>query len=241
MRHLEVLATLGVNVQKDARILDFGCGNGDAVRALHSEGYANAEGYEVEFEGVSLLEQPQSYITTGSQFDLRLPYPDNTFDLIISDQVFEHVQDQVAALKELKRIMKPGGHAMHFIPARYRPFEGHIKVPFGSVFIHRWWFKLWAALGVRNEYQQGWSADRTADDNAYFMVAGCRYVPSSCYRVIAKRLGMSFDIATQAYFDSHPGQKARLFGKANRVLPLLGWLYEQLGSRTVHLVKPHVS
>ena len=44
---------------------------------------------------------------------------------------------------------------MHIIPARYMPIEGHIFVPFGGVFQHRWWYKLWALLGVRNQYQTG--------------------------------------------------------------------------------------
>jgi ubiquinone/menaquinone biosynthesis C-methylase UbiE len=38
------------------------------------------------------------------------PYEDKTFDLVTSDQVFEHVQDQVRVFQELWRITKPGGH-----------------------------------------------------------------------------------------------------------------------------------
>jgi SAM-dependent methyltransferase len=237
VRHLEVLGELGVDIPKNARILDFGCGAGNTVRSLHSAGYANAEGYEVEFDGVCLLEKPEPYIKLGTQFDLRLPYPNNHFDLVISEEVFEHVQDQVAALRELQRVMKPGGHALHFFPARYRPREAHIYVPFGSVFIHRWYYKLWALLGVRNEFQNGLSANEIADRNAYFMVSGCRYVGNSCYRVIARKLGLRFAIVTQAYFDSHQSPKVRLIGKANRVFPLIGWLFAQLHLRALHLVK----
>ena len=43
---------------------------------------------------------------------------------MISDQVFEHVQDQVRAFEELLRITRPGGHGLHIIPARYAPIRG---------------------------------------------------------------------------------------------------------------------
>src|SRR6476619_4197492 len=117
--NLEVLATLGVDIPKTARILDFGCGNGTMVRALHTLGYVNAEGYDVVNYRGTPPDADRDHITAGTLLELRLPYEDNTFDLVISDQVFEHVQDQVRAFQELHRITKPGGHGMHIIPARY--------------------------------------------------------------------------------------------------------------------------
>jgi hypothetical protein len=39
---------------------------------------------------------------------------------------------------------------VHIIPARYAPIEGHIHVPFGGVLQHRWWYELWALLGIRH-------------------------------------------------------------------------------------------
>ena len=45
--HLAVLTTLGVDLPKTAKILDFGCGGGNNLRTLHKLGYVNAEGYDV--------------------------------------------------------------------------------------------------------------------------------------------------------------------------------------------------
>jgi SAM-dependent methyltransferase len=50
----------------------------------------------------------------------RLPFDDNTFDLVASHEVFEHIPDVRAAAREVKRVMKPGGLAyinVHLFPS----------------------------------------------------------------------------------------------------------------------------
>jgi SAM-dependent methyltransferase len=231
---LAVLTTLGVDLPETAKILDFGCGEGKTVRALHRLGYVNASGYDVtDYRGS--LGTDHDHMKAGTLLNLRLPYEDDTFDLIISDQVFEHVQDQVRAFSELYRITKPGGLGLHIIPARYAPIEFHIYVPFGGVFQHRWWYKLWALLGVRNEFQKGFSADEAADDDAYFAIDSTRYVPTSCYRVMWKRIGFDYRFAEQEFLDGHVRSSMRMIGNFGR--PVV-WLYRTFRSRVVYLRKP---
>jgi SAM-dependent methyltransferase len=232
--NLAVLATLGVDLPKTAKILDFGCGAGGTLRALRTLGYVNAFGYDVG-DGRTLLGADRDHITVGTLLNLKLPYEDNSFDLVISDQVFEHVQDQVRVFEELLRITKPGGHGLHIIPARYAPIEQHIFVPFGGVLQHRWWYKLWALLGVRNEWQAGLSADETADHNAFFASDATRYVPTSCYRVIWKKIGFEYRFAEQEFFDGHVRSSMRMIGRLGR--PAM-WLYRTFRSRIVYLHKP---
>ncbi|HKQ80914.1 MAG TPA: class I SAM-dependent methyltransferase [Steroidobacteraceae bacterium] len=237
---LTVLTALGVELPKTARILDFGCGFGGTLKALRALGYVNTFGYDVEDTRAGrtrkrLGADRGDNISVGTLLDLRLPYEDNTFDLVISDQVFEHVQDQGRVFQELLRITKPGGHGLHIIPARYMPIEGHIFVPFGGVLKHRWWYKLWASLGIRNESQAGLSADETADDNAYFMSDATRYISTSCYRVMWKKIGFEYRFAEQEFFDSHPRPSMRMIGRLGR--PAM-CLYRTFRSRIVHLRKP---
>ena len=47
----------------------------------------------------------------------RLPFPDGTFDRIIASEVMEHIPDDLAALDELTRVLKPGGTLAVTIPA----------------------------------------------------------------------------------------------------------------------------
>lgn len=235
-RILSVLTTLGVDLPKTAKILDFGCGSGDDLRTLHRLGYVNAQGYDVTES--SRLGDDRNHITLGTALDLRLPYEDNTFDLVISDQVFEHVLDQVRVFSELHRITKPGGHGLHIIPARYAPLEGHIFVPFGGVFQHRWWYKMWASLGVRNQYQKGLSADEAADWDTYFAIESTRYVPTSCYRVLWKKIGFEYRFAEQEFFDGHVRSSMRMIGRLGWPV---AWLYRTFRMRIVHLRKPDLS
>jgi SAM-dependent methyltransferase len=237
---LTVLRALGIDLPKTARILDFGCGFGRTLRVLRAHGYVNTFGYDVEDTRAGRSRSVHGFdrgdnVSVGSLLDLRLPYEDDTFDLVTSDQVFEHVQDQGRVFQELLRITKPGGHGLHIIPARYMPMEGHIYVPFGGVLQHRWWYKLWASLGIRNEHQAGLSADEIADDNAHFMTDATRYISTSCYRVMWKRIGFECRFAEQAFFDSHPRRSMRMIGTLGS--PAMA-LYRTFRSRVVHLRKP---
>ena len=232
-RILNILDELGIDIPKSAKILDFGCGKGGIFKDLRSSGYVNAEGYDLAES--SRLSEERDHLTTGSIMNQCLPYADNTFDLIISDQVFEHVQDQATVFKELYRITRPGGHGLHCIPARYMPIEGHIHVPLGGVLQHRWWYKTWALLGIRHEGQKGWSADRTADWNAWFVTAATRYVTTSCYRAVWQDIGFRYQFAEQQFFGGHVRSSMRLLAKGGRPI---AWLYRTFRGRWAYLQKP---
>jgi SAM-dependent methyltransferase len=47
----------------------------------------------------------------------RLPYEDSSFDLVTALDVVEHLDDDTAGLQEMRRVLRPGGRAMLFVPA----------------------------------------------------------------------------------------------------------------------------
>jgi SAM-dependent methyltransferase len=47
----------------------------------------------------------------------RLPFPDATFDVVITSEVLEHIQDDVTAISEMVRVLKPGGRFAATVPA----------------------------------------------------------------------------------------------------------------------------
>lgn len=55
----------------------------------------------------------------------RVPYPANLFDVVLSHEVLEHVQDDKEAVREMVRVLKPGGRIVIFCPNRWYPFETH--------------------------------------------------------------------------------------------------------------------
>ena len=47
----------------------------------------------------------------------RLPFPDATFDVVITSEVLEHIQDDVTAIAEMVRVLKPGGRFAATVPS----------------------------------------------------------------------------------------------------------------------------
>ena len=112
------------------RILDNGCGVGIYLKHL-SEGADQAFGAELDFERAKDASK-QSLMVTCSAAE-NLPYPSDCFDLILSHEVLEHVDDDRVSLEEMTRTLrhpnsktgKPGGRLILFLPNRGYPFETH--------------------------------------------------------------------------------------------------------------------
>jgi SAM-dependent methyltransferase len=238
----EILAKFGITIGKEDEILDFGCGAGRTVYTLLDQGYSNVYGYEIDdYLKLRKPEDRSRFFIADSSGARTLPFDDNSFDFIVSESVLEHVMDQVGLLRELYRVMRPGGCAIHIFPARYSLRESHNYVPLGGFFAHRWWYKWWAMLGIRNEFQKDLSADEVADRNAFRFVENLNYVPNSCYEAVWRTLGYEFRWLDQEYWDTSHRAVGRVLGKINRALPFMGWLNRTFRHRTVLLIKPKLA
>ena len=105
------------------RILVDGCGVGQYVRRLAALGY-QAIGLDIDFDRVQEGTREgidQLHVAAGEQ----LPYPDDTFDALLSHEVIEHVADDRLAAREMIRVLRPGGRVILFCPNRWYPFETH--------------------------------------------------------------------------------------------------------------------
>ncbi|NDJ55205.1 MAG: methyltransferase domain-containing protein [Chloroflexi bacterium] len=103
-------------------ILVDGCGLGQyAAHLLEDSPHVYA--FDIELERVQVAQQhvPNAHVA-ASEYK---PYPPNTFDLILSNEVIEHVQDDGLALRDMARLLKPGGRIVLFCPNRWYPFETH--------------------------------------------------------------------------------------------------------------------
>jgi SAM-dependent methyltransferase len=175
---LKVLRSLGTEVPKGARVLDLGCGNGGIVDAYVELGY-DAYGCDFQFKQgphVDVL-RAAGRIKLMDETPYRLPFENGSFDLVVSDQVLEHVQDYGSTFAEVARVLKPGGQSLHVFPSRYSLLEPHVHVPLGTVFRSLWWLRLWAALGVRKREQQGLVARDVARANHAYLASSTNYLP----------------------------------------------------------------
>lgn len=160
----------------ELRVLDLGCGAGRMVAVLLAFGY-DAHGCDFE-NGYSLMDlegTPRAVRERIRQVDLdpyRLPFADEAFDVVVSTQVLEHVQNKIETLREVRRVLKPGGVTLHVFPSKWSlPVELHIKTPFVSWMwprVPRVWLQFWALVGVRNEYQRGQDWRQVASENERF-------------------------------------------------------------------------
>lgn len=110
--------------QRFDRVLVDGCGVGMYVRALLP--HANeVHGIDIEGEHLEIAAAniPEGVYTQGGAEEL--PYPDNSFDLVLSHEVIEHVRDDATSAHEIARVLRPGGRAVIFAPNRLYPFETH--------------------------------------------------------------------------------------------------------------------
>jgi len=105
----------GIKIIPDGKYLDAGCGNGTFLYAMKrinpSEEYygvepGNFDEEDIKAHGLNVIR--------GTLEDAH--YPDNYFDVITLNHVFEHVPDPSETMKELKRILKPGGILIIAVP-----------------------------------------------------------------------------------------------------------------------------
>lgn len=96
------------------RILDVGCGTGANLEMLGN--FGEAEGVDVSAEALDFC-QTRGLTNVKQGEAERLPYEDRTFDLVTGLDVVEHLDDDVAGLREMRRVLRPGGRALLFVPA----------------------------------------------------------------------------------------------------------------------------
>ena len=103
-------------------ILENGCGVGMYIEHISPFG-GQVIGLEYDFERAAEAHANAAHIINAAgEF---IPLPAGTFDLILSHEVIEHVQDDRAAVCEMVRVLKSGGRITLFCPNRGYPYETH--------------------------------------------------------------------------------------------------------------------
>ena len=120
-RRLALILEAAGERTKETVLVD-GCGVGMYLHYL-GKYTENIVGLDIEFERLQETKTRAEKVVNARGEDL--PFPAETFDLILSHEVLEHVQDDRAALSETARSLKPGGRLVLFCPNRGYPFETH--------------------------------------------------------------------------------------------------------------------
>lgn len=155
-------------VSRPNRILEVGCGAGDLARRLLPTPLGE-HGATPAYLGIDLsAEQIARARARYPEFEFlqasvyALPFPDNNFDLVLACEVFEHLDDPTAALREVERVCR--GFLLLSVP----------------------WEPWWRVLNVlRGKYLRAWG--NTPGHVRHFTRSGIRQLVATRFRVVAER------------------------------------------------------
>jgi len=139
----------GFSPLEDRWILDVGCGIGTYVRKFRQFS-EHALGVDVDEERVAEGGQTLPGLAVAAAEDL--PFPDGSFDLVVLNEVIEHVRDDRQTIADALRVLRPGGRLVIYAPNRLYFFETH-----GIYFGKRYIFRLiplinWLPDVIRNRF-----------------------------------------------------------------------------------------
>ncbi len=100
--------------KKKLKILNIGCGTGGTVRMLEKHG--DVTNVDISDEAIKYMKE-KGFPNVIKVDGIKLPFEDNTFDLVASFDVLEHIEEDVEALEEWRRVLKPQGHIIVSVPA----------------------------------------------------------------------------------------------------------------------------
>jgi SAM-dependent methyltransferase len=186
------------------RIMDWGCARGDKVAYLRSKGY-KAHGVDINKKYVESgkkyfeREYKNKNIIKEISKDNKSGFEEGLFDIVLSTNVFEHVENLEGVVEESSRISKRGSFHFHFFPAKYHLVESHLDMPLVHWLpkreIRKKVIKAYLRLGVKPK--EGWEdmrksgLEETAQVLYDYTVNSVYYRSNKEVRSIFESYGMS--------------------------------------------------
>jgi SAM-dependent methyltransferase len=207
--HKHILSIINTKLRENPekhpiRILDAGCGNCELIAYLETFIPKFNEGLPVEVYGFDVFDskiQFSDFFDKANQkllerfghinWESRLkiisskepwPFENEYFDIVVSNQVVEHVQDHDCFFSQNWRVLKNNGFSIHLFPVKNYIVEGHINLSFAHRFNQ--WSLLYRYIKILSALRMGkWkhiSGKFTLDDysksHADYLIYYCNYV-----------------------------------------------------------------
>jgi SAM-dependent methyltransferase len=99
-------------------VLDLGCRTG-ALTQHYAAGNA-VVGVDVDHEALERASERLDIDTVWSDVEEELPFPDDSFDVVVAGEVLEHLSDPAAAVEHVHRILRPNGRFVGSVPNAFR-------------------------------------------------------------------------------------------------------------------------
>jgi SAM-dependent methyltransferase len=136
--------------------LDVGCQKGDLTDALASKTEQSWRGIDPILDAPAMSQNGADLLPGSAE---SIPFENDSFDCLILANVFEHIypSNRIAALSEMRRVLRPGGVVVGQIPNPYFPIESHSRLPFMG----------WLPVGVQKRY---WKLSPVAWEHDFYVV-----------------------------------------------------------------------
>lgn len=178
-------------------VLDVGCGDGffakivfakklnnETMKQFNNEGNIIDVGLDVEESRIKEAEKEGIYRKLIVYDGLRMPFKGGTFKTVISNCVLEHIPDLSGTMKEISRVLKPGGFFITTVVAK--PWEDHLLgTKIVGDFYKRWMRKQQVHLNMLTEGQ--WnvtfrqSGFKVKDSIGYLSSSACKLIDLAHY------------------------------------------------------------
>lgn len=226
-------------VANGGRVLDYGCGRGQTValglaRGADIWGADTFAGYYEDWAGHV---EPAAQARICGIKNGRAEFPDRHFDLVMSNQVLEHVTDPDAVIADICRLLKPGGLFVAAFPVLETWYEGHIGLYFAHRFaakspLRRAYFDLCHRLGF-GLYRDGLTRAEWVAQSERTLDGACFYNPGNRLLTAMERIfGAPIEDIAADYMRARLGRRARSIPA-----PWLRWIYHKRAGEIVSIRK----
>ncbi|BCW99707.1 MAG: hypothetical protein KatS3mg024_2534 [Armatimonadota bacterium] len=215
---------------RTVRILDAGCGNGKliayltrALGVLQPSVAWEIYGFDVHDHGVQAqgyMQQTMDWLhaeVPEVEWERRIatistsepwPYSDGFFDVVVSNQVLEHVRDHARFFHENARVLSNGGFAVHLFPLGHYLYETHLNLPFvhwiGDHDLIFRYIRFLSRLGLgkyrSSRRASGVSLDEYSERHADYLYHYTSYLSQSQALGLARAAGLRASYRYTPYF-----------------------------------------
>lgn len=109
---------------RSSAVLDVGCSGGQLLEALRQMGFTDLHGIDIDKKSIEICIDKNIKNVSVAKGE-ETGFSNDQFDLLVASDVLEHIGDELKALQEWKRVLRPKGKVLIFVPAFKSLWSSH--------------------------------------------------------------------------------------------------------------------